>query len=374
MYDILTIESDYRIREDQYSVIKRYLLDIESVVDIKIDEVSSQKLSVSYIGAPADVEKKISSVLKAYRDRFEGQSDYKFTLKKDLSCQCESRKNNDITSELLEEGLISYSKGGEFYYSEELQQAVESVDKKFLEYFRSFLAIDYLYSQPLIAVDSLPKIQSLDRLSREALIATHFNGIHINKINESVGNSIAALQSAPCLKVYLHFEGENLFSNRLLSTRGICFRNEIKELFTFERMMAFNQRELIVIGDADFVQEKRDFLIAEYLRFLQSLGLEAFVESANDPFFMDSENKDKYLISGEVKTEIRAPLSNHKTISVGSFDYHGTFFGQKCSITKGNETAQSGCLGIGLERIVWTALQQKGLEWIRKYLAIDGGT
>ncbi|EOX4352606.1 TPA: hypothetical protein ACMDVO_003518 [Vibrio cholerae] len=368
MYEVLTVESDYRISEDQYAVLKRYILDIGPVVDVKVDEVSSQKLSISHVGISTDVEAQTNALLKAHRSSFEGQSDYKFSPKKDLPCQCGSRRSTDITSELLDEGLISYSKGGEFYYSEELRQAIESVDKKFLEYFTNFQAIEYLYSQPLIAVNSLSKIQSLDRLSREALIATHFDGVHIDKMDQSVGSSTAALQSAPCLKVYLHFEGEEIYDDRLLSTRGMCFRNETKELFTFERMMAFNQRELIVIGDVNFVQEKRDFLINEYVKFLKHLGLEAFVESANDPFFMDTENKGKYQISGDVKTEIRAPLSDQKTISVGSFDYHGTFFGQKCSITKGSETAQSGCLGIGLERVVWTALQQKGLEWVKTNL------
>ncbi|MFV0576667.1 MAG: hypothetical protein ACK5NC_14795 [Vibrio sp.] len=370
MYDVLTIESDYRIREEQYPVLKRYLLDIESVIDVKVDEVSSQKLSIYYIGISTDVEIKTYALLKKHRSSFEGQSDdkfaqkIKFTPKIDLPCQCGSVWNTDITSELLDEGIISYSSNGEFYYSEELRLAIESVDKKFLDYFTNLQPIEYLYSQPLIAIGSLSKIQSLNRLSREALIATHFDGIHINNIAQSIGKSAAALQSAPCLKVYLHFEDADINDNRLLSTRGLCFRNEEKELFTFERMMAFNQRELVVIGDVTFVQEKRDILISEYVLFLQHLGIEAFVESANDPFFMDSENKDKYQISGDVKTEIRAPLTNQKTISVGSFDYHGTFFGQKCNMTKGRQTAQSGCLGIGLERVVWTALHQKGIEWV----------
>ena len=78
----------------------------------------------------------------------------------------------------------------------------------------------------------------------------------------------------------------------------------------------------------------------------------------------------------ELKFEVRALLPFKKeSIAIGSFNRHQDFFGAQLNFRMENgDTPQTGCIGLGYERLAFAFVSQHGLDiknWpkrVRKYM------
>jgi seryl-tRNA synthetase len=125
------------------------------------------------------------------------------------------------------------------------------------------------------------------------------------------------------------------------------------------RLVAFHMRELVRAGSADTVGEWRDAWRDRALQFLQSLGLPAVFDEANDPFFGRS---GKVLARSQraqkLKFEILVPVGGDQPTAVASFNAHGDHFAS----VFGLGPVHTACLGFGMERCVLALLFTHGTD------------
>ena len=98
------------------------------------------------------------------------------------------------------------------------------------------------------------------------------------------------------------------------------------------------------------------------------MDIDCQVQTATDPFFATvSAAKKFWQAAQEVKCEIKIPAlgsdGSVKQLACGSINIHGNFFGKRFGFTCANgEPAQTGCVGLGIERWVLAAFTQHGFE------------
>jgi seryl-tRNA synthetase len=178
------------------------------------------------------------------------------------------------------------------------------------------------------------------------------------------------LSPAACYPVYPSISGTVSARGRLISVMNWVYRHEPSPEPT--RMQSFRMRELVRIGTADQVVEWRDAWVDRSLSLLLSLGLAAKTDVASDPFFgrggkvLARNQKEQRL-----KFEILVPvISAENPTAVCSFNFHQEHFGSTFGIrTDQGGTANSACLGFGLERVTMALLKTHGfdpLTWPRE--------
>lgn len=171
------------------------------------------------------------------------------------------------------------------------------------------------------------------------------------------------LTPAGCYPVYPTFRGTLPEGGKLVDLWSYCFRHEPSD--DPARMQMFRMRELIRLADIESVREWREAWIKRGLAMLESLKLPAYVAPANDPFFgrggrmLAANQRDQ-----ELKFEIVCPItSTEKPTAIMSFNYHQDHFASKYEIkTSNGETAQTACLGFGMERIILALFKTHGFD------------
>lgn len=130
------------------------------------------------------------------------------------------------------------------------------------------------------------------------------------------------------------------------------------------RRQIFHQHELVRIGEPEAVLAWRDAWAQRGLELLRSLGLEAHLDSANDPFFgrrgrmLAANQRDERL-----KLELLVQIAGPEPTALASFNHHRDHFGATYGIELADGgTAHTACLGFGHERIVLALLRTHGLD------------
>jgi seryl-tRNA synthetase len=180
---------------------------------------------------------------------------------------------------------------------------------------------------------------------------------------ELLGQTQVVLNPAACYPLYPTIAGRLPRGGRLATMLHWVFRHEPSAEPT--RMQSFRVREFVRVGAADEVVEWRDMWLQRGLTLLQSLGLPAAPEVASDPFFgrtgriMAVNQKEQRL-----KFEVVVPvISEESPTAVCSFNFHQEHFGHTFDIrTFDDRTANSACLGFGLERIVMALFKTHGFD------------
>jgi seryl-tRNA synthetase len=183
-------------------------------------------------------------------------------------------------------------------------------------------------------------------------------------------DSFAAIQTllspAVCYHLYFSLADKPLPGGRVVATAvGNCFRYESTNLTSLERLWNFTMREVIFVGDKDFVLDNREASRSYMQTIFEEIGLAYRVESANDPFFIGEFRKQAAFQSAfQLKYEIRARLPfKNSTLAVGSYNYHQDFFGRNLNIAlPDGSPAHTGCTAFGLERMAFAFLAQYGLD------------
>jgi seryl-tRNA synthetase len=130
------------------------------------------------------------------------------------------------------------------------------------------------------------------------------------------------------------------------------------------RRQSFHMHELVRIGEPDAVLEWRDEWAQRGLELLQTLGLEAEIDLANDPFF---GRRGRALARNQqaerLKLEVLVNIAGPEPTACASFNHHRDHFGGMYGLELSDgSTAHTACLGFGHERIVLGLLRAHGLD------------
>lgn len=164
-----------------------------------------------------------------------------------------------------------------------------------------------------------------------------------------------ALPSAACYSVYLDLAGSALpAEGTLRTTVGTCFRNE-DHYQGLQRLLGFSMREIVCVGPEEAAKSHLIRAKDAVITLCAELGLDLTLEVATDPFFDKNGGKAKMQRLFPVKEEFVV-----NGLAIGSVNYHRNFFGERCEIRAGDDTAHTSCLAFGLERWVHTLTERFG--------------
>jgi seryl-tRNA synthetase len=176
------------------------------------------------------------------------------------------------------------------------------------------------------------------------------------------------LNPAACFPCYPTLTGQNFEEGQCYTWLGRVFRYESRNINGLDRLYEFNVRELVFVGDEEYVRSVRAKALPVVEKLAAFMDIDCQVQTATDPFFATvSAAKKFWQASQEVKNEIKIPaLGNDgsiKQLACGSINLHGNFFGKRFGFTtKNGEPAQTGCVGLGIERWVLAAFTQHGFD------------
>lgn len=165
-----------------------------------------------------------------------------------------------------------------------------------------------------------------------------------------------------CYHTFNQLSGTSV-DQRVVTSRGKSFRFESRYASGLDRLWDFTIRETVFLGpDAYVVSARRRFLEAAFA-LVDQLGLAARCEVANDHFF-GATSKDSVLSQRlmELKYEIVADVAEGRSVAVGSFNLHGSHFGEVFGIAHDAAPSHSGCVGFGLERLAYAFVTQHGVD------------
>jgi seryl-tRNA synthetase len=181
---------------------------------------------------------------------------------------------------------------------------------------------------------------------------------------ESMERPNAALSPAVCYHTYEALAGQRLASPRLMTAESVCWRFEGDRFAPLERGWAFRMREVVCLGnDADVEAFCRRWM-AKALEFATSLGLEAAIVLATDPFFAPTaRGKSALQRIKALKHELVVRFPNGRPMAIASFNNHERFFGESFGISlDGGEPAASACAAFGIERWLLAVLVSLGID------------
>jgi len=175
------------------------------------------------------------------------------------------------------------------------------------------------------------------------------------------------LVAAPsvCYPCYYGFRNRQLPGNGLFTAKSRCSRNEPSGFRALARLRNFTMREIMVLGDREFVLHWRKRMVDAMRAFMEELGLGGRIESANDLFFTnDAAYKAVFQHSFKLKYECQAYLPFSKEyLAVASVNLHNDTYGKAFRVTLADGSPmQSACIGFGLERWAYALLCQYGWD------------
>jgi seryl-tRNA synthetase len=209
--------------------------------------------------------------------------------------------------------------------------------------------------------DAIEEFRRANSCSEGALIPKH-DHIHIDGM---------CLNPAACFPCYPTLSGQDFEEGKAYTWLGRVFRYESRNINGLDRLYEFNVRELVFVGNEDYVRACRTKALPLVEELATFMDIDCQVQTATDPFFATvSAAKKFWQAAQEVKNEIKIPaLSNDgtkKMLACGSINLHGNFFGKRFGFTCANgEPASTGCVGLGIERWMLAAFTQHGFDEMR---------
>ncbi len=186
---------------------------------------------------------------------------------------------------------------------------------------------------------------------------------------EHVHHDGMCMNPAACFPAYPTLTGKTIGEEgHVVSWLGRVFRYESRNISGLDRLYEFNVREIVFVGTEDFVagcRKKALPLVGELAAFVD---LDMQLQTATDPFFATVSAAKKFFQQAqEVKNEILIPVlkedGSEKLLACGSVNLHGNFFGEKFDVTAADgQPANTGCIGLGIERWILAAFTQHGFD------------
>jgi hypothetical protein len=200
-------------------------------------------------------------------------------------------------------------------------------------------------------------------LSSFSSLSEEYKKQNFVKLNDSFDNCKYGLQPAVCDTCYYILKNKQDVQNSIYTTYNKVFRNEFSQNNSLDRLPVFSVRDIMFVGDKQFVLHQRQLLIEKLTQFLKKTGLNCSIEAADDPFFSTSLEKKLFQFQFESKYEILASIPYlNKRIAIGSINLHLDSFSSAFNFTREGSEIYSGCIGIGFERLLLAFYSQFGNE------------
>ena len=194
---------------------------------------------------------------------------------------------------------------------------------------------------------------------------------------------VGLVQPSVCTSCYFALSltsNENSF-NQVYTTKNQVFRNEGSK--SLSRLLSFEVRDVMAVGQREFVESIRQRLLLCSIEILSKLGLQSTIEVASDPFFATSSSMLAYQNVHALKHELLVYVPQlSKSIAVGSVNAHQQSYGQRFGVKVADESGQqdhmySCCMGIGIDRLTFTLFSQFGMDTLvwpestRKFIGLN---
>lgn len=290
---------------------------------------------------------------------------------------------DELFDKMLEQEMVFEMGEGQVCFGEKLIHLMDSLDQMIKDMTIShFGATEYRYPT-LISTKALEKCGYFKSFPHFLMFVTRLhNDIDIYrdfledyKSNHGIGSYLLpycqnvdyCLPPTMCYHTYYQFQNTQHAEthNRVITSIGKSFRYESKYHRTLERLWDFSIREIVFMGSRDFVLDSRHKFMEAAFSLFEKLGLEGHCEVASDPFFCSEDTAAKIFNQRmqELKYELRLKVGPDRTIAAASFNFHDHFFGEQFNIKRGEtEWMSTGCVGFGIERLVYAFISQYGLD------------
>ncbi|MGZ2361452.1 hypothetical protein LRE75_33040 [Streptomyces sp. 372A] len=287
-----------------------------------------------------------------------------------------------VFGRLLETGAVSAAGEGQVAIGEPLLSLFAYFDRSVREMLaRDFTATEYRYPT-LISTRALETSGYITSFPHHLMLVSRLhNDIDVYRafqekyadagVDSTVlgycGNVDYCLPPTMCYHTFHQFQGRTLESGRLhvVTSRGKSFRFEAAYAATLERLWDFTIREVVFMGSREDVLDARGRFMRQVLDYVDGLGLSGSCEVGNDPFFSGADTGARIWSQRlmELKYELRLHIGADHSIAVASFNFHDDLFGKAFGIDQGVDgPVRSGCVGFGLERLVYAFLCQYGVD------------
>jgi hypothetical protein len=231
----------------------------------------------------------------------------------------------------------------------------EEIDREFLQLARSHDARE-LQFPTLISKSLLERAEYPQAFPHLLMIACacHDPARESLFVPENLAPQEWYLSPAVCYNVYAHYHGQTLADPQIVTARGRCYRREAAFQFG-RRQLEFEMREIVLLGDPEWLNERISLLQVEIDRIAERYALLVHWQTAEDPFFLPTA-KGKAVMQRLMETKKELVCDGPEPLAIASINRHGTFFGERFAIRRPGETpVHTACVAFGLDR--WAALQ-----------------
>ena len=225
---------------------------------------------------------------------------------------------------------------------------------------------EYLDDQVVQWARELGAVEELfaDTIAIKTLERAGFIKAFPQKLVRIDGEDDYALPPAVCYHHYPYLADQTVDERGSVVTAiGRCFREEHNDDHPLERLRSFTMREIVAVGSAQFVEDVRAELLDRVGKWIVTMDLDGFIETATDPFFT-TESRGRLLMQRvqPLKYELRLTVGDDgRSIAAASFNNHENHFGKSFSIRqRSGDFAHSGCAAFGWERWVVAFFAQHG--------------
>lgn len=218
---------------------------------------------------------------------------------------------------------------------------------------------NYLTSSPQYVLFCSKVEESLDKIE---LLQDKYDR---KEVDDCLNYPEVVLSPSACFPLYEKLRHKKIDGNKIYTMLQNVFRNEGRFNWTeLTRLQDYYVREIVMIGDHDFILETRKEILDKTIKFMNDLKIQYSVQVAADPFVVPRMRKYKLIQKfNEVKYEVKLNIMPNDTISCASYNLHGTSFSGKFKFETNNiPVTESGCVGFGIERWIIAFLAQHGLD------------
>jgi seryl-tRNA synthetase len=173
------------------------------------------------------------------------------------------------------------------------------------------------------------------------------------------------LSPAACYPVYplVASRGEVPAQGLLFDVACDCFRREPSK--DLDRLQSFRMREYVFVGSPEQINDFRRRWMTQAQALAGQLGLPWRIEHASDPFFgRGGKLMAASQVEQQLKFELLVPVrSAQEPTACMSFNYHRDHFGVVWNLrTAAGETAHTGCVAFGIDRLALALFATHGLD------------
>lgn len=222
---------------------------------------------------------------------------------------------------------------------------------------REYALTGYIKKSPQYAIFCSPVADSLDTMEQAD------KAIEASKVGKLMKEPTYALSPSACFHTYIEYRNKVLEKETIVTFKQNVFRNEGRLNYDeIGRLMDYQVREIVMIGDDNYVVRIRDAIMEKSAELMKALGLKGDITLASDSFIMPKMQLYKKIQRiDKSKYEMHLYVSDKKVISTASFNLHGKAFTDPFNIgLRGCNDTVTACVGFGLQRWVIAFVTQHG--------------